>query len=111
MIGGDADAALDLVGRRLALVIWGEDRNGEEEVWVHAGIVCAMGSALFLERGGDKPMVRLFPEWLAKIQIVGENLRETLLNAEFQISLTVGPVPAGIDPSNLHFTGLTEPPG
>jgi hypothetical protein len=34
---------MDIIGKRLALIIWGKDRNGEDEVWVYAGNRASLG--------------------------------------------------------------------
>jgi hypothetical protein len=84
---------MEIVGRRLALILWDEDGAGDDEVWVHAGTVRASGSGLVLDRGEDEAPVRLLPEWLARIKPVSEDLRAVLLDAEVCISLTVGSIP------------------
>jgi hypothetical protein len=60
---------MDIVGKRLALILWGKDRNGEDEVWVHAGTVQASASGLVLDRGDDASRVKLLPEWLPRIKL------------------------------------------
>src|ERR1700757_3507555 len=101
---------MDIIGKRLALILWGEDRNGEDEVWVHTGTVRASGSGFVLDRGEDKPQVKLLPEWLPRIKPVCDELRTTLLEAEICLSLTVAPVPEGMDPSEFEDIGLHHPP-
>ena len=101
---------MEIVGRRLALILWDKDGTGDDEVWVHAGTVRASGSGLVLDRGGDEAPVKLLPEWLARVKPVNEDLRAVLSDAEVCISLTVGPIPDGIDPSELESTGLRHPP-
>jgi hypothetical protein len=59
---------MDIIGKRLALIIWGKDLNGEDEVWVHAGTVQTSGSGLVLDRGEDASRVKLLPEWLPWIK-------------------------------------------
>jgi len=68
---------MDIIGKRLALIIWGKDRNGEDEVWVHAGTVQASVSGLLLDRGDDAPRVKLLPEWLPRIKPVSDELEQT----------------------------------
>jgi hypothetical protein len=101
---------MDIVGKRLALIIWGKDRNGEDEVWVHAGTVQASGSGLVLDRGNDAKRIRLLPEWLPRIKPVSDELRADLLGAEICLSLTVNPIPQGMDPSEFENIGLHHPP-
>jgi hypothetical protein len=47
----------------------GKDQSGEDEVWVHAGTVRAIGSDCFLDREGGRRIVRLLPEWLACVGV------------------------------------------
>ena len=101
---------MDIVGKRLALVIWGKDRDGEDEVWVHTGTVQASGSGFVLDRGEDKPLVKLLPEWLSRIKPVNDEVRSTLNGAEICLSLTISPVPEGVDPSEFEDIGLHHPP-
>jgi len=101
---------MDILGRRLALVIWGKDPNGEDEVWVHTGNVQASGPGFILDRGEDAPQVKLLSEWLPRIKPVSDDLRTTLLGAEFCLSLTIGPIPEGADPSEFEDIGLHHPP-
>jgi|SRR5215469_12653435 len=86
---------MDIVGKRLALILWDKDRSGEDEVWVHAGTVQASGSGLVLDRGKARPQVKLLSEWLPRIKPVNDETRTTLLGAELCLSLTVGPIPEG----------------
>lgn len=63
-----------------------------------------------LGRGENATPVKLLPEWLARIETVSNDLRADLFDAEFYISLTIGPIPEGMDESELEFTGLRHPP-
>ncbi len=108
---GEAEInSMNIVGKRLALVIWGKDRNGEDEVWVHTGIVQASGSGFVLDRGENKPLVKLLPEWLPPIKPVNDEVRSTLRGAEICRSLTIASVPEGMDPSEFADIGLHHPP-
>jgi hypothetical protein len=101
---------MDIVDKQLALVIWGEDQNGEDEVWVHTGTVRMEESGLFLDRGPDKPQVKLLPEWLPRIEPVTEEVRSILGGAEFCVSLTVSCIPESDDPSLYESIGVRHPP-
>jgi len=100
---------MEIVGKRLALVIWGRDRNGEDEVWVHTGTVRTSGSGFILDRGEYKPRVKLLLEWFPRIEPVNEEVRSTLCRAEVYVSLTIAPIPEGMDPSQFEDIGLHHP--
>lgn len=100
---------MEFVGKRLALVLWGKDYNGEDEVSVHTGTVREAGSGFILDRGPDKPQIELRPEWLARVRPVPGDLRSTLLNADFSIPLTVQSLPDDADPSQYQPLGLRIP--
>jgi hypothetical protein len=101
---------MDIVGKRLALIIWGKDRSGEDEVLVHTGTVQVSGSGFVLDRGEDKPLVKLLPEWFPRIKPVNDEVRSTLNGAEICVSLTLSPIPEGMDPSEFEDIGLHHPP-
>ena len=98
---------MDIVGKCLALIIWGKDHDGQDEVWVHTGNVKASGSGFTLDRGEDAPQVKLLSEWLPRIMPVNDELRTILLGAELCLSLTVGPIPVGADPSQFEDISLS----
>jgi hypothetical protein len=101
---------MDIVGKRLSLILWDKNRNGEDEVWVHAGTVQPSGSDLVLDGGENGPRVKLLPEWLPRNKPVSDELRTTLLGAELCLSLRVGPIPQGADPSQFEDIDLRHPP-
>ena len=51
------------------------------------------------------------PQWLERIKPVPDDLKETLLNADVSLSLTVELIPEDMDVSELVFTGLQIPGG
>jgi hypothetical protein len=65
---------------------------------------------LVLDRGDDASRVKLLPEWLPRIKPVSDELRADLLDAELCLSLTIGPIPEGADPSEFEDIGLHHPP-
>lgn len=74
----------------LALVLWGTDTSGEDDVAVFSGILVEREGSAYLHRdSGDVP---LEIEWLERIAAVPTDLRPTLLNCEYQLSLSVGDI-------------------
>ena len=77
-------------GRTLALVLWGKGASGEDDVAVFSGTLVELEGASYLQRDSGK--VPLEVEWLQRIASVPDDLRDTLLGCEYQLSLTVGDV-------------------
>ena len=101
---------MEISGKRLVLVLWGKDSDGADEVSAHAGTVRKTSAGFVLERGADQPPIDLRPEWLNRVRPVPENLRSVLLDADFQIPLTVGSLPEGADTSAYVQLGIRIPP-
>jgi hypothetical protein len=70
----------------------------------------ATSSGFVLDRSEDKPRVKLLPEWLSRIKPVNNEVRSTLCGAEICVSLTLSPIPEGMDPSLFEDIGLHHPP-
>lgn len=83
------DSALN---KTLALVLWGKSADGADDVAVYPGVLSKRGGRYYLERSGADPHPELSSEWLPRIAPVPEDLRETLCNCDFQLSLTVGDI-------------------
>ena len=96
---------MELDGKILAIILWGK-KDGEEEVSAHTGTMRKTGASYEFYRGEGRPTFNLEPEWLVRIKVVTDELEGTLLNADFSLSLTVGPIPEDMDISELLFTGL-----
>ena len=79
----------DVVGKSLALILWSETAEGEDDVAVFGGTLMLEDHRYSLVRK-DGAHVELRPEWLDRIKVVDPELSETLLECEYWISLTVG---------------------
>jgi len=66
-------------------------------------------TGLFLDRGPDKPQVKLLPEWLPRIEPVKEEVRSILCGADVCLLLTVSPIPEGDDHSLYEDIGIRHP--
>lgn len=97
---------MEALNRKLALVLWSEDENGEDDVAVFSGILINKDGAYYLERNDGKSP-EILQEWLERIRPVGEELKETLLGCDFQLALSVGQVESGT--SMESFGGLKWP--
>ena len=84
------DSALN---KTLALVLWGKSPDGaDDDVAVYPGVLSKRGNRYYLKRAGGDSHPELLSEWLPRILVVPDDLRETLCNCEFQLSLTVGDI-------------------
>lgn len=99
---------MELDGKVLAVVLWGE-KDGEEEASVHTGTLRKAGASYEFFREEDGPSFNLEQKWLDRIKTVPDELKETLLNADVSLSLTVGQIPDDMDVSEFVFTGLRIP--
>ncbi len=97
---------MQALNRKLALVLWAEDEEGEEDVAIFSGTLVAKGGRYFLERDREQA-TEILEEWLERIQPVPDHLLETLLHCDFQLPLSVGKVESG--ESMESFGGLEWP--
>jgi hypothetical protein len=88
------------LNKTLALVLWSKSADGADDVAVYPGVLIQSDGRHYLERLGVGPHPELLSEWLPRISEVPADLRETLSNCDFQLSLTVG------DLSNEEAEGL-----
>lgn len=97
---------MEALDHKLALLLWGEDENGEDDVAIFAGVLISKDGEYFLQRDdGNKPEIR--EEWLDRIKPVSSDLKETLLQCDFQLSLSVGSIES--NEGFESFAGLKWP--
>ncbi len=82
-------------GKKLALIGWAKDEKGEDDVSVFSGIAKWNGTQLTLDRGDDNLEFNVPDDWLGRLKIVEDELKETLMNADYAISFSVGNLPEG----------------
>lgn len=98
----------ELTCRKIALVAWGEDENGKDDVAVFTGIARWENGHLYLDRKGKKPFQ--FPDdTLERIKPVPAEISDILLEADFYISMTIGSLPKDANPEDYIKTGLKWP--
>ena len=91
-----------------ALLVWYLQDGKEDEAKVFSCVASwdPESSSVYLYRNGsDKPALTLSGDQLNRINIVSEDMKEDLLNADFGISLTMGNLPADLT-GKLNPTGL-----
>lgn len=82
---------MEALHKELALVLWGEDENGEDDVAVFSGVLIFEEGTYFLRRK-DCSSVEIIPEWLERIRPVPESMKEILLNCEYQLPLSIASI-------------------
>lgn len=95
------------INKKLALVLWAKDDAGEDDVVVYSGILVRKATGFYFERKWDDESSEIFQEWLPRIRPVPESIKETLLNCDYQLSLSVSD--AGECACELEKFGLTWP--
>lgn len=97
----------EIDGKSLALLLIGEDENGEDDCAVFRGTARWDGTDLhFVREGVD---FAIPADALGRIRSVDSAIRDIMLDAEYFIPLSVGPLPAGADATDFARTGLKWP--
>ncbi len=98
-----------LVGTRLALLLVGEDEQGQDECVVFAGTVREEDGRLCWDH--ERGTLELRDEWLERIQPAAAEVQDILLDAAYVLMLAVGNLQAGVSPEGFEPTGLKWPSG
>lgn len=80
----DGLRTMELNGKILAIILWGEC-DGEEEASCHTGTLRKSGARYEFYRGEGSPAFNLEPQWLERIKPVPDDLKETLLDADISL--------------------------
>ncbi|HDY7993163.1 TPA: hypothetical protein ACGVB5_004862 [Vibrio vulnificus] len=97
---------MDLSGKTLALLLWSKDEDGEDDVAVFKGSITREGASFFYQNeSGSK--LELTDDWLGRIVPVASDVKDVLLNCDYQLSLTVGQLLP--DSKDFVETGLSWP--
>ncbi len=99
----------NLHGKRIAMIAWAEKADGSDDVSVFAGTGNWDGKEFVLVREPSTSSLVLEPEWLERMKLVPDNLKDTLLGAEYQFSVSVGNIKDADNPEDLIKTGLKWP--
>lgn len=78
------------LNRTLAIIAWGKDAKGRDDVAVVTGVLTEVDDSYFLHRGGEQSPFRIHDEWLVRICEVQPENKDLLMGADFQLSLSVG---------------------
>jgi hypothetical protein len=96
-------------GKRVAMIAWGKNEDGSDEVAVFTGVGEWDGAVLRMRREPESSSFTIPSEWLLRLQPVRDDVRSTLLDAEYSFSVTVGNLQSGEDASVFQSTGLRWP--
>lgn len=98
---------MDALNKSLALVLWAKDENGEDDVAVFSGTLILSEGNYYLQREGDGPKPEIRTEWLERIKATPDDVKETLLGCDYQLTLTIGSAEG--TPDSLESFGLKWP--
>lgn len=96
------------IDQTLAVLLWGEDAEGEDDVVLMTGVLREADGAFFVDRG-DNPRFPLEAEWLPRIKRTNPEVLDVVNHAPFMLTLTVGNVDEVDD--DYRPTGLKWPGG
>jgi hypothetical protein len=97
-----------LTGKRIAIIAVGKDEKGDTEAAVWTGVGRFDQGRLYLDREEGKSFE--FPnDVLGRIKPVPDSISDIVLHAEYYITMSIGTLPEGADPSEYKDTGLKWP--
>jgi hypothetical protein len=99
----------DLNGKKLAVIAMGNNRKGKEEAAVFSGIGLWNNGHLYLDRGKNKKPFQVPDEVLDRIKPVPDKIRDIVLDAEYYIPMSIGPLPDDANPKDYVKTVLKWP--
>jgi hypothetical protein len=82
----------EMHGKKLAVIAWAKKDNGEDDVTLFAGVIQWDGSRLVLNRGEEHPVFPIPDAWFGRLQMVDKKIKETLMDSDYSISVSVGKV-------------------
>ena len=79
----------NVIDKKIALILWAKDENKEDDVCVYSGIFKQGSKGYFIDRlnAGN---LEIREEWLSRIRLVEDELKDTLMNCDYSLSLSVG---------------------
>jgi len=95
------------LNKSLALVLWGKDEKGQDDVAVFPGTLVERGGSLYFQHNKSDAMHELQEGWPNRIKEVPADLSGTLLKCTYQLSLRIGDI--GDSKDAFQDTGLRWP--
>ena len=99
----------ELDNKSIALVVWGKDDQGEDDVAVFTGIMKVENGELYFHRDNEEVHFEMPFDDLDRIKPVPSDLKDTMLNCEYFVNLTIVPYPENENPDDFKITGLKWP--
>ena len=97
-----------LHGKPLTLLFMCAKEDGDADWAVFGGIALLEAGVLYMDCGEGTPRFEIREEWLGRIRRVDPESRETLLNAEYYLPLTVGRLALDEDETGDNPAGLKQ---
>jgi hypothetical protein len=99
----------ELTGKKLAIVAIGESEKGETEGAVFTGLARWANGHLYLDRGRNQKSFQFPDDVLQRIKPVPAEIADIILEAEYYITMSIGPLPNDANPKDYIETGLKWP--
>jgi hypothetical protein len=82
-------------GKKLVLIGWAKDETGKDDVSAFTGTAKWDGKQLVLDRGNENSNFIIPNDWLDRLTIVNDDVKEVLMNADYSISFSIDDLPKG----------------
>ena len=87
---------LELLDKKICLLLWAKDEQGKDDVARYTGTLKENGKGMYIDRGPDNPKFEIQEDWVARIKVVEDDFKESLLGSDVALSLKVGDAPEGM---------------
>lgn len=94
----------ELKNKTIAIIAVDVDSKDEENLVVYSGTINLKDDQLFFNRDGNN----LFEisDWQERIKIVGDDVKNILLDCNYSLTLSIGDLPENENPNDYKETGL-----
>ncbi len=75
-------------GKTLALILWRKKESGEDDLAVFNGVLTREGETYHLDREDGFDRI-INAQWLKRIDVVPPELKQVLLDCDFQLSINL----------------------
>ncbi len=96
-------------GKRMSMVVWGNEDDGSDKVIVYAGIADWDGVHLTIHWNSSSESYVLPDDWLPRIKPVQPELKAIFKDAEYALSVSISTSAGNIDFSDLNKVGIKWP--